>query len=35
VVMEKGRIMERGTHTELLSKNGGYKRLIDLQSFKS
>ncbi|MCF8367234.1 MAG: ABC transporter ATP-binding protein/permease [Bacteroidales bacterium] len=35
VVMEKGRIVERGNHNELLVKNGVYKRLIDLQSFKS
>ncbi len=34
VVMEKGQIVERGTHAELLTKNGVYKRLIDLQSFK-
>lgn len=35
VVMDKGRIVERGNHNELLQKNGVYKKLIDLQSFKS
>jgi len=35
LVMEKGEIVERGTHVVLLAKNGVYKRLIDLQSFKS
>lgn len=35
VVMEKGQIVERGTHLELITKNGVYKKLIDLQSFKS
>jgi len=35
VVMEKGQIVERGTHGELLAIGGFYKRLIDLQSFKS
>lgn len=33
VVMEKGEVVERGTHNELISKNGTYKRLIDMQSF--
>ncbi len=31
VVMEKGRIVETGTHTELLEKAGTYKRLYELQ----
>ena len=35
MVMEKGQIVERGTHIELLAKDGVYKKLIDLQSFKS
>ena len=35
IVMDKGEIVERGNHTSLMSKNGFYKRLIDMQSFKS
>jgi ATP-binding cassette, subfamily B, bacterial MsbA len=35
VVLEKGRIVERGNHNALLEKKGVYKKLIDLQSFKS
>ncbi|MCB1071283.1 MAG: ABC transporter ATP-binding protein [Kiritimatiellae bacterium] len=31
LVMEKGRIVERGTHAELLAAAGAYKRLYDLQ----
>jgi ATP-binding cassette, subfamily B, bacterial MsbA len=31
VVMERGRIVERGTHAELLELGGTYKRLYDLQ----
>lgn len=31
LVMQKGRIVERGTHDELLSLNGFYKQLYDLQ----
>jgi subfamily B ATP-binding cassette protein MsbA len=34
IVMNKGEIMERGTHTELLSKGGYYKKLYDIQSFQ-
>ncbi|MEO6904114.1 MAG: ABC transporter ATP-binding protein [Bacteroidia bacterium] len=33
IVMQKGRIIERGTHTALLSANGTYKKLSDLQTF--
>lgn len=33
VVLNKGEIVERGKHQELLSRNGYYKRLCDLQSF--
>jgi ATP-binding cassette subfamily B protein/subfamily B ATP-binding cassette protein MsbA len=32
-VMHEGRIVERGTHEELLLKNGVFKRLYDMQSF--
>jgi len=34
VVMQKGEIAEQGTHSELLSKNGAYKRLVEMQSFE-
>ncbi len=32
VVMQKGEIVEQGTHTELLAKNGMYKKLVGMQS---
>ncbi|HEX9961461.1 MAG TPA: ABC transporter ATP-binding protein, partial [Pyrinomonadaceae bacterium] len=31
VVMERGRIVETGTHGELLEKGGTYRRLYELQ----
>ena len=31
LVLDKGKIVERGNHEELLEKNGFYKRLFDLQ----
>lgn len=34
VVMHKGEIAEQGTHTELLAKNGVYKKLVEMQSFE-
>lgn len=34
VVLQQGEIIERGTHKELLAKDGAYKRLFDIQSFK-
>lgn len=33
VVLDKGNVLERGTHNTLLAQNGMYKKLIDLQSF--
>lgn len=34
VVMQKGEIVEQGTHEELLSKNGMYSKLVQMQSFE-
>lgn len=34
IVMEHGRIVERGTHIELLNKGGIYRRLVDMQQVK-
>jgi ATP-binding cassette, subfamily B, bacterial MsbA len=34
IVLQKGEIAERGTHDELLAKNGIYKRLVDMQEVK-
>ncbi len=33
IVMQKGEIIERGTHTTLLAANNTYKKLYDLQAF--
>ena len=32
IVMDKGRIVESGTHASLLEKNGIYRKIYDLQS---
>ncbi|MDP4267518.1 MAG: ABC transporter ATP-binding protein [Bacteroidota bacterium] len=34
VVLQKGEIIERGTHAELMSLNGTYKKLHDMQTFE-
>ena len=34
VVMQKGRIIEQGTHTERIQKNGMYKRLVEMQTIE-
>jgi len=33
IVLEKGTVVEQGTHQELLQNNGLYKKLIDMQTF--
>jgi subfamily B ATP-binding cassette protein MsbA len=33
IVLDKGKMVERGTHKALLAQNGVYKKLIELQSF--
>ena len=34
IVLQKGEIVERGTHDELITQNGFYKRLVDMQEVK-
>jgi len=34
IVLKKGEIIERGAHSELIKKEGGYKKLQDMQSFE-
>ncbi len=34
VVMQDGKIIEQGKHAELISRNGTYKKLTDMQSFQ-
>ena len=33
IVLDKGEIIEKGTHEQLITRNGHYKKLSDLQSF--
>ena len=35
VVLENGRIVEQGTHQQLINDNGLYRRLIDMQTFNA
>ncbi|MCC9061529.1 ABC transporter ATP-binding protein [Flavobacterium piscisymbiosum] len=35
VVMQKGKIVEQGTHEELITHNGTYNKLVTMQSFES
>jgi len=32
IVLQKGEIIERGKHEELIAQNGVYRRLVDLQN---
>ena len=34
IVMQKGKIVEQGKHSELLDKKGVYSNLVTMQSFK-
>ncbi len=34
IVLQKGSIVERGTHEELVSQNGFYKKLVDMQEIR-
>jgi subfamily B ATP-binding cassette protein MsbA len=34
VVMQKGEIVEQGTHEQLLAKNGTYSKLVMMQSLE-
>ena len=34
VVMERGKIVEQGTHTDLYDNDGVYRKLVDLQNFE-
>ncbi|RRN76394.1 ABC transporter ATP-binding protein, partial [Pseudoxanthomonas sp. SGD-10] len=33
LVLEAGKIIEEGSHSELIERNGLYKKLIDMQTF--
>jgi len=35
IVMAKGEVKERGTHTELLARNGAYRALVERQLVNS
>jgi len=34
VVLQKGKIVERGTHEQLIAQNGFYRKLVDMQEVK-
>jgi subfamily B ATP-binding cassette protein MsbA len=33
IVLQRGELVERGTHSSLLEKNGAYKKLYEMQAF--
>lgn len=35
IVIDNGKVVETGSHTELLTQNGLYRRLIDMQAFNN
>ncbi len=35
IVLEAGKVVEQGTHAELIAANGLYRKLIDMQTFNS
>jgi subfamily B ATP-binding cassette protein MsbA len=34
IVLQRGRIVERGTHDELLGQNGFYRKLVEMQEVR-
>ena len=34
IVLQKGKIVERGNHDELLAQNGFYRKLVEMQEVK-
>ena len=34
IVLQRGAIVERGSHQSLMTNNGIYKKLIEMQSFE-
>jgi ATP-binding cassette, subfamily B, bacterial MsbA len=34
IVLQKGKIVERGTHEQLLAQNGFYRKLVEMQEVK-
>jgi subfamily B ATP-binding cassette protein MsbA len=34
IVLQKGKIVERGTHDALMHQNGFYRKLVELQEVK-
>ena len=34
IVLQKGKIVERGTHDQLIAQNGFYRKLVEMQEVK-